>query len=100
MAIELNKQLSFAHTRANLYHYRTTTGREVDFLLEGPEGKIVALEVKSTGKVSIKDFTHMMALQKELPQTFHRGFVIYQGRDTVPFGKNLFALPLASFWQS
>ena len=99
MAIELNKQLSFAKTRANLYHYRTTTGREIDFLLEGPEGKIVAIEIKSTGKVSTKDFSHIMALQKEIPQTFHRGFVIYQGNEIVPFGKNLFAMPLASFWQ-
>jgi len=99
VAIELTKQLTFSNLRARLYHYRTTSGQEVDFLLEGPEGKIVAIEVKANSKATVKDFRHLETLQKDLGDTFQRGFVIYQGKDIVPFGKNLFAIPLEALWQ-
>jgi len=31
---ELRKQIGWSNHRVNLYHYRTTTGREMDILLE------------------------------------------------------------------
>ena len=98
VAVELNKQLTFSRNRAGLYHYRTSTGREIDFLLEGPEGKIVALEIKATQKVSAKDFSHIKALQKDFNKNFHCGLVLYQGKTVLPFGRNLFALPLDALW--
>ena len=96
VAVELNKQLTFSHTRASLYHYRTSTGREVDFLLEGPEGRIVALEVKSTGNVSAKDFSPIKSLQEDMDKKFHCGLVLYQGNNVLPFGRNLWALPIGA----
>ena len=52
VAIELSKQLSFSNVRTKLYHYRTSSGQEVDFILEGPEKKICAIEVKATSNLS------------------------------------------------
>lgn len=99
VAVELSKQLTFSGARARLFHYRTSAGQEVDFLLEGPQGKIVAMEVKATSKASARDFRHIETLQSDLGDKFHIGFVIYQGKDIVPFGDKMFAIPMSSLWR-
>ncbi len=99
VAIELSKQLTFSDVRAKLYHYRTIAGQEIDFLLEGPNGKIVAIEVKATSKASKKDFRHIETFKADIGDKFHMGFVVYQGKDIVPFGDNVFAIPMNSLWQ-
>lgn len=100
VAIEITKQLTFSKTRAKLYHFRTNSGQEVDFLLEGPDGKIVALEVKSSQSVTSKDFRHLKKLKEDLGDKFLRGFVAYTGDSIVPFGDDLFSLPLAGLWKN
>ena len=97
VATELSKQITFSQVRATLYHFRTSAGQEVDFLLEGPQGKIVAVEVKSNSSLTNKDFRHLKALQSDLGDKFLRGFVVYMGEDIVPFGDNLFSLPFTLF---
>ncbi len=98
VAIELSKQMTFCKTTVRLYHYRTSNGQEIDFLLEGPEGRVVAIEVKAASKVSAKDFRHIQSLKSDLGERFYQGFVVYQGADVVPFGKDLFAVPLSALW--
>lgn len=46
VAIELLKQISWASRKTNLYHYRTVSGLEIDFILERMDGTKVAIEVK------------------------------------------------------
>ena len=67
-------------------------------MLEGPQGSIVGIEVKSTSNVTSKDFRHLESLRRDLGEKFVRGFVVYPGTDIVPFGEQLFAVPLASLW--
>ncbi len=98
VAVELSKQLTFSNIRAHLYHYRTNAGQEIDFLLEGPQGKIIGLEVKATSKVSSRDFRHLETLKQDIGNKFQRGFVIYRGKDIVPFGPDMFAIPLEALW--
>ena len=76
-----------------------STGQEIDFILEGPNSNIVAVEVKAASRATDKDFRHIIALRDALGAQFHCGFVVYQGHDIVPFGKDLFAIPMQSLWQ-
>ncbi|MFZ5952761.1 MAG: ATP-binding protein, partial [Candidatus Rifleibacteriota bacterium] len=99
VAVELTKQLTFSKIRARLYHYRTTSGQEVDFILEGPENTVAAIEVKSAAKVTAHDFRHLEALRNDIGNKFKRGFVFYQGSQIVPFGSDLWAIPFSSLWQ-
>ena len=94
VAIELTKQITFSDVRAALYHYRTASGQEIDFVLEGPNQQIVGIEVKSKSKVDANDFRHLAVLQKELPEQFHAGFVLYMGDEIISFGRNLWAVPM------
>ncbi|MEX2336897.1 MAG: DUF4143 domain-containing protein [Fulvivirga sp.] len=62
VATELTKQLSFSNTKARLLHFRTSDGKEVDFVLEKPDGSIFAIEVKASESVSIHDFNGIKVL--------------------------------------
>jgi predicted AAA+ superfamily ATPase len=96
VCIELYKQLTFSDIHAELYHYRAASGQqEIDFILEGPQQQIVGIEVKAKSKVTAQDFQHLASLQSELGKTFKQGFVLYLGNEVIPFGENLWAVPLS-----
>jgi uncharacterized protein len=95
---ELLKHLAFSDQRLMLWHYRTQSGLEVDFVLESPAGAVTGIEVKASGSIDGKDFNGLRALANDLPQRFQRGIVLYCGREIVPFAANLFAIPLSMWW--
>ncbi len=98
VATELVKQLSNSDIKAELYHFRTSDGKEVDFVLEKPDGSVFAIEVKKSEAVTIHDFKGIKAFQELIGDDFAGGVVLYSGRDAVPFGKNLWAVPLFALW--
>jgi predicted AAA+ superfamily ATPase len=95
---ELMKHLAFSRQRLTLWHYRTQSDIEVDFVLENRLGKLTGIEVKSSAKVDGGDFKGLRHLQETEPDSFQRGIVLYTGRDVVPFGANLFAVPMSMWW--
>ncbi len=98
VAVELAKQAAFATTRSQLYHFRTSSGQEVDFILEANGGQIIGIEVKSTSKISTRNFQNLETLKQDVGDKFKRGFVIHPGKSAVQFGDELYALPLAALW--
>ncbi len=98
VATELQKQLSLLEGYS-LFHYRTHDGKEIDFIVERADGKIIAIEVKSTSSVETKDFKALYDLEKSIKKDFVCGIILYQGSDIIPFGKNFFAVPIQSLWE-
>ncbi len=98
VATELVKQLSNSDIKAELYHFRTSDGKEVDFILEKPDGSVFAIEVKKTEWVTIKDFKGIREFAELTGNDFLGGVVLYSGKDVVPFGKNLWAVPFCVLW--
>jgi len=95
---ELLKHLAFSAQRLRLWHYRTQTNIEVDFILENRLGHIAGIEVKASATVDGKDFKGLRHLQETESTIFQRGIVLYAGRELVPFGENLWAVPLSMWW--
>jgi uncharacterized protein len=95
---ELLKQLSWTAAAPSLYHFRTTTGREVDMVLEDRAGRIVGIEVKSAATITSDDLKGMRALAETAGTRFLRGIILYTGGEHIPFGKDLHALPLHTLW--
>jgi hypothetical protein len=95
---ELLKHLAFSGARLSLWHYRTQTNIEVDFILENRLGQITGIEVKASATVDAKDFKGLRHLQETEAAIFQRGMVLYAGREVVPFGNNLWAVPLSVWW--
>lgn len=99
IATELTKLLTFSETKAKLLHFRTSDGKEADFVLEKPDGSVFAIEIKKSESVNIQDFKGIQTLAEVTEKEFIGGVVLYSGKEVVPFGKNLWAVPFHILWQ-
>jgi len=96
--MELIKQASWSKFDLSLYHYRSASGQEVDFVIEKSDGKLVAIEVKASTKITAADFNHIKTFADDTGNKFLKGIVFYTGKEIIPFAKNLFAIPVDLLW--
>lgn len=99
VVIELIKQISWHPKIIHPYHYRDYSKNEVDIILEGPGGDLLAIEVKSSETVTKSDFKGLKALQEQAGDRLIHGIVLYSGTDAIPFGEKLTACPISSLWE-
>ncbi|MBL9172181.1 MAG: ATP-binding protein [Verrucomicrobiales bacterium] len=98
VANELAKQISWSDTRPGLFHYRTHTQQEVDFVLEDAHGRLVGVEVKKTASPTGADFKGLRHLREQTGRRFLRGILLYTGSASLAFEANLHALPVSALW--
>ncbi|OGB83307.1 hypothetical protein A3F66_05605 [candidate division TM6 bacterium RIFCSPHIGHO2_12_FULL_32_22] len=98
IVMELLKQLSWSETIAELYHFRTVSGVEVDIVLEDEYKNLVAIEVKNSATVYPDDFKNLSYFKELVGKKFVKGIVLYNGEQILPFGENLLAVPINSLW--
>jgi len=95
---ELLPHLEAASERTEMFHYRDRDGHEVDILLER-QGRIVALEVKSSTGVDRRDARNLLWLRDQLGEDFHRGVVLYTGKFPFSIDDRISALPIGTLWR-
>jgi predicted AAA+ superfamily ATPase len=98
VAGELRRQLGWADQRASLFHYRDSRGVEVDFVLETPDGRVVAIEVKAAATVTSRDAAGIALLRDRLGDRFVRGYVLYTGDRPVGVADRVTAVPVEALW--
>ncbi|MFA4830240.1 MAG: hypothetical protein WC594_13595, partial [Thermodesulfovibrionales bacterium] len=91
-------QEAWSQMQPQVFHFRTQTGQEVDIALENTAGKVVGIETKASKTVNAQDFKGLQAMSESLGKRFHRGIVLYTGNESLPFGKNMQALPVSALW--
>jgi predicted AAA+ superfamily ATPase len=96
--MEIIKQLGWSRSAASPMHFRDHAGNEVDLVLEGRDGSLVAVEVKAAATVSASDFKGMRSLAALAGSDFRRGVLLYTGDRVVPFAENMSAVPLSALW--
>lgn len=96
---ELRKQSTWSSTQPSFYHFRTPGGEEIDLILENRAGDIVCIEIKASQSVDPKDFKSLIYLKNNQKKRFKKGIVLYTGSQVLPFGENLFAVPIESLWR-
>ncbi|MDR2670090.1 MAG: ATP-binding protein [Desulfovibrio sp.] len=94
VAGELLKQSSWTEHPVSLYHYRSQSGEEVDVVLEDRAGRVAAVKVKLAGGVAPHDIKGLASLRDALGDHFVRGVVVYTGREVMPIGDRIFAVPV------
>ena len=99
VGMELARQLTWSHTRAEIFHYRTKDRVEVDIVLEDRRGQVVAIEVKASATVRAADFHGIQHLHNRIGGDLVAGIVLYTGRDTLPFGPTYRAVPISALWE-
>lgn len=98
VAMEIARQLTWSREVAQLFHYRTKDGVEVDLVLENRRGRVVAIEVKASATVRADDFRGIRHLADRLGDDLLMGIVLYTGPEVLPFGPRLRAMPVSALW--
>ena len=96
--MELVKTAPWSRARPSLFHMRTSTGTEVDVILEDRSRRLVGIEVKASQTVGASDFQGLRMMKTLVGDRFSCGVVLYTGKEVLPFGPGLWALPLSALW--
>jgi len=67
--------------RPEVLYWRTTTGLEVDFVLEDREG-LLPIEVKASAQPRPRDLRGLEAFREEYPDRFRGGLLLHTGEET------------------
>lgn len=96
---EILRAASWSEVRPFVNHFRDSEQREVDLILESPDGRVIAIEVKTAIDVDNSDFRWLAYLRDRLGERFVHGIVVHIGDRPLPFGDRLTALPISTLWR-
>ncbi len=98
VVMEILKQLSWSGHALKPCHFSIHKSHEVDLVLINRKSQIYGIEIKAAASLKSSDFNglrHLAALSKS---KFQKGVVLYTGEMTIPFGDNLYAVPVSAVW--
>ncbi len=94
--VALNLRVYAQAAEATVAHLRTKTGdHEVDFLVEGHDGRTVAIEVKLTQTPNDRDVRHLLWLQAELGERLADMVVLTTGKQAYRRKDGVAVVPVA-----
>lgn len=96
---ELIRQSSYAPDPPWLAHYRDRNTSEVDVIVEAPDGRLAAIEVKAGAGASPATARHLAALRDRLGERFVAGVVLHTGPHGGKLSDRLFSLPIGELWR-
>ncbi len=76
----------------NVLFWRTTTDREVDFVVEAGQ-RLLAVEVKAAATPGLADTRGLRLFRQEYPERFAGGLLLHGGRDTQWMAEGILAAP-------
>ena len=95
----MRRQASALAPELHFHHYRDTRGREIDLLMERPDGRLIAVEVKAGATARPSDAKYLVWLRDLIGDRFEVGLVLYTGQHAVTLSDRILALPLSCLWQ-
>ncbi len=93
---ELLKHIAFCQEPTDLFFYRTSDKKEIDFLLVRND-RIIAIEVKASASLDHDAFRHIRDFQRRSRKKV-TGIVFYLGDRYLPYGDDCAAIPLTYFY--
>lgn len=98
VANELLKAAANSDLRVKLFHLRTADKKEIDFLIEGPGGRVVAIEVKASASPG-SDATRALRWARDgLGDRLHAGVLLHLGEEASSRGDRIYSMPLSALW--
>ncbi len=95
---ELLRQATSVDEALTFAHFRDRSGIEVDIIIERPDGRVLAIEVKSARSVNKRDASGLTFLRERLGERFECGILFHSGPLTARFGDRVWAVPVAALW--
>lgn len=96
--MEIVKQAGASDVRPAVYHYRTSTGLEVDAVIEPRGGPVCGLEVKAAATLTPRDSRGLRSLAADLGDDFGAGVILHTGKEVAQLSPRIWALPIATLW--
>jgi uncharacterized protein len=78
--------------RPEILYWRTTTGEEVDFLIEW-QGRLLPVEIKATSQPRLSDARGLLAFRAEYPDLARAGLLLHTGTETGWIAQGVLAAP-------
>lgn len=91
---EVFKTMSHRGLTPRLTFWRTSTGREVDLIIE-TRGRIIPVEIKASATSWPKMAENIEVFQADYPEA-EKGWVVYSGNEVLPAGKHATAWPVTA----
>ena len=98
VAGELHAQQQWSRRRYRIHHYRDRNRKEIDFVLEVDDSRLIAIEVKASRTVTGSHLAGLRFLKDKLGPRLTRGVVLAPIDRPASFGDDLWALPLSALW--
>ena len=96
---ELRRTMVHRGEDARIHFWRTSSGREVDFLVERRQ-RLIPIEVKSTTTPRPARASGIESLRRDLGGRVANGFGIHPGDVELPLARGVTAIPFARLWGS
>jgi predicted AAA+ superfamily ATPase len=95
---ELLKQISWSDSVSDFGHWRTFDGDEIDIILERDDGAVVAIEVKSSRRITGSDLASLRKLKDALGPRFLGGIALYTGERSYTYEESIHVAPIDQLW--
>ena len=79
-------------THAEIFYWRTAIGEEVDFVIEAG-GRLLPIEIKSTGRPRLRDAANLRIFLAEYGETARAGLLLHTGETLEWIAPNVLAMP-------
>jgi predicted AAA+ superfamily ATPase len=77
---------------ADVFYWRTTTGDEVDFVVEAG-GRLLPIEIKSTTRPRLRDAAHLRTFRSEYGEASRNGLLLHDGDQVEWLSEGVLAAP-------
>ena len=78
--------------RPEILHWRTATGKEVDFVIEW-RGKLLPVEIKASDKPRLTDARALTLFRSEYPDLARTGLLLHTGPEVEWIAEGVLAVP-------
>ena len=95
---EVLKQVSWNDEPLQVSHFRTHDGIEVDAVIERPDGRVAAVEVKSGSQIRPADLRGLTMLRDRLGDRFVAGVLLYLGPLSYTAADRIAVHPVDRLW--
>ena len=67
-------------------------------IVENPDGRVLALEIKATASPTRSDARHLLWLRDTIGDRFVAGAVLHTGPDAFQLDDRILAIPICAIW--
>lgn len=100
VANELRRLITSVVQKPSLLHLRTVKNKEVPFVLEGADRRIVGIDVIPDLALPVNAESRLEYLESITEGQFHRGILLYGGKEVRPLTSKITAAPYSLLWST